>query len=62
MAKSKLEMRIECKAPGLLFKSRLYAGCICRALTGRDYEAYAVKAISEYVSKNIKMSGPYINA
>ena len=61
MAASKIQMKIELSfSPP--FKARLYAGCICRALTGGDYEAYAVKMISEYVRKNIKMSGPYINA
>lgn len=61
MGASKLHMKVELKI-GRLFKARLYAGCICRALTGGDYEAYAAKMISEYVRDNIKMSGPYINA
>ena len=61
MAASKLHMKVELSFSPL-FKARLYTGCICRALTGRDYEAYAVKMISEYARNNIKMSGPYINA
>ena len=61
MAASKIQMKIELKI-GPLFKARLYAGCICRALTGRDYEAYAIKAMTDYVQANVKMSGPHINA